>query len=146
MAYIYIMTQKIKTTDLFNADLGDNFAIAQKLRDIRDQANTFVDFADRIISEDGEHAKLYAEQVAECLKNLAWLAELGLQQMIEVNGKPQSNGIQILLKDLPESKEVKYETCDICAEPDDSVVTFQLGEYGHESICEDCREDLLEKL
>jgi len=43
-------------------------------------------------------------------------------------------------------QEETHETCDICAEPDESVVTFQLGEYGHESICEDCREDLLEKL
>ena len=43
-------------------------------------------------------------------------------------------------------QEETHETCDICAEPDESVVTFQLDEYGHESICEDCREDLLEKL
>ena len=42
--------------------------------------------------------------------------------------------------------EVKYERCDICDEPDESVVTTQLGDYGHESICEDCREDLLEKV
>jgi len=37
------------------------------------------------------------------------------------------------------------EHCDEC-NTTENVSTVQLGEFGHESLCEDCREDLLEKV
>jgi hypothetical protein len=132
MAYIYIMTiekfqNPIEIVDLFDAKLSQgNFAVAQKLIDIRVQSMCIAKQADNKLTEDGEFAKVYAESIAKWLVEIACVANQALEQAVEENRK--------------------FETCDICDEPDQSVVTLQLGDYGHESICEDCREDLLEKL
>lgn len=37
------------------------------------------------------------------------------------------------------------DSCDEC-NTTENVSTIQLGEFGHESLCEDCREDLLERV
>ena len=52
----------------------------------------------------------------------------------------QSNWIVIR-----DNSDLLPESCDIC-DTTENVSTFQLGTFGHESLCEDCREDLLEKV
>ena len=46
---------------------------------------------------------------------------------------------------IRDNADLHSESCDIC-DRTENVSTFQLGDFGHESLCEDCREDLLEKV
>ena len=45
----------------------------------------------------------------------------------------------------PVSITSMVETCDECGTIE-NVSTIQCGDFGHESLCEDCREELLEKI
>jgi len=70
---------------LFDAHLGDNFAVAQRLLDIRIEANSIAKMAEKAIKQDGEFAKLYAETIGEWVANIASIAEKALAKSVEVN-------------------------------------------------------------
>ena len=71
--------------DLFDAHLGENFAVAQRLLDIRIEANSIAEMARKRVSEDGEFAKLYADSIGEWVANIASIAEKALAKSVEVN-------------------------------------------------------------
>jgi hypothetical protein len=68
------MKEKIDIVDLLNARLGDNFKVGDKLLDIRMNATSIANMAQKQVDEDGEFAKVYAESIAEWLEQLANLA------------------------------------------------------------------------
>ena len=81
------MKEKIGITELFQARLGDNFEVGQRLLDIRRQAESIARFADKAVQEDGEFAKVYAESIADWLESIAVVAELAVAKVVEVKGK-----------------------------------------------------------
>ena len=46
---------------------------------------------------------------------------------------------------IRDNADLHLESCDLC-DTTENVSTWQLGSFGHESLCENCREDLLEKI
>ena len=76
----------IQTHDLFGSkmDVG-NFAVAQKLINIRVQAMSIAKQADDKLTEDGEFAKVYAESIANWLVEIACVANQALEQVVMVN-------------------------------------------------------------
>jgi len=68
------MNEKIGLTELFKARLGDNFEVGQRLVDIRIEARSMAKYAEKQVAENGEFAKLYAEQVADLLNDIASVA------------------------------------------------------------------------
>lgn len=82
------MENKTTLGDLFNAQLGDNFAVGDKLRDIALECNSLAKFADQKVEEDGVFATIYAEHYASDLRRFATLAEEAVALLV-ANGKAQ---------------------------------------------------------
>ena len=68
------MNKKIGLTELFNAQLGDNFDVGYKLVDIGINADSLAKYAEKLVTQEGEFAKVYADQYAEGLRRLSALA------------------------------------------------------------------------
>jgi len=77
----------IEMIDLFKAQLGDNFEVAQKLLSIRVNAESIARFADKAVEEDGEFAKVYAESIADWLLEIACVANQAIEKVVAVNKK-----------------------------------------------------------
>ena len=82
------MKNKITLGDLFNAQLGDNFAVGDKLRDIALECNSLAKFADEKVEQDGDCAKVYATHYASDLRRFAKLAEEAVALLV-ANGNAQ---------------------------------------------------------
>ena len=80
-----MMKEKIELGELFKAHLGENFAVAQSLLEIRMNAESIERFAHKKVEEDGEFAKVYAETISDWLAELAKSAEVALKKVVEVN-------------------------------------------------------------
>lgn len=82
------MELKNRTTlgDLFNAQLGNNFVVGDKLRDVVTEARAKASWADDKVGEDGEMAKVYAEHYSEDLQKLANKVEKALAILV-ANGQ-----------------------------------------------------------
>ena len=77
----------IEKIDIFEAQLGDNFVVAQRLLDIRQQAESIARMADKKVEEDGEFAKLYAKTIADWMLDIACVANQAVEVVVAVNGK-----------------------------------------------------------
>lgn len=82
------MKNKITLGDLFNAQLGDNFAVGDKLRDISLECNSLAKVADEQVERNGVMVKVYAEHYAQDLRRFAKLAEEALALLV-ANGNAQ---------------------------------------------------------
>ena len=72
------MPKKITLCDLLQAGLGENYMVASRLLDIRNQANNIASVAEGKMQDDGEYAKLHASNIQNWLKDIATTAELAL--------------------------------------------------------------------
>jgi hypothetical protein len=79
------MKEKIGLSTLIASHLGDNFEVAQRLLDIRIEANSIAELAQKRVDEDGDLAHMYAESIGNWLANITSVAELALAKVIEVN-------------------------------------------------------------
>ena len=79
------MKEKIELKELFASHLGENFDVAQKLLEIRKEAESIARFADKRVAEDGEFAKVFAETISEWLGRIAKDAEIGLCLVVGLN-------------------------------------------------------------
>jgi hypothetical protein len=81
------MENKTTLGDLFNAQLGDNFAVGDKLRDIVTATTAFAKYADNKVAKDGL-ATIYAEHYSADMKKIAKLAETAVAILV-ANGKKE---------------------------------------------------------
>ena len=77
------MTKKIGIVELIQARLGDNFEVGQRLVDIRTNAKSMASLAESKVAEDGEFAKLFAEQVADMMRGIASVADLAVEKLVK---------------------------------------------------------------
>jgi len=77
------MTRKIGIVELIKARLGENFEVGQRLVDIRTNAKSMASLAETKVAEDGEFAKLYAEQVADMMRDIASVADLAVEKLVK---------------------------------------------------------------
>ena len=77
------MKEKITTTDLFNARLGENFRVGDSLVDIRINAECLARFCKSEIEENGVFAKVYADVMAKRFAELATMAEKAVAQLVD---------------------------------------------------------------
>jgi hypothetical protein len=82
------MDNKTTFGDILNAQLGDNFAVGDKLRDIVTATTSFAKYADNKAAKDGL-ATIYAEHYSEDMKKIAKLAETALAILV-ANGKKRN--------------------------------------------------------
>ena len=82
------MENKTTLGDLFNAQLGKNFAVGDTLRDIVTQATSLANWADEKVGDDGDFAKVYAEHYSQDMRKLAKLAEKAVALLV-ANGYAQ---------------------------------------------------------
>ena len=83
---------EITLGDLFNAQLGDNFVVGDKLRDIVRLATNLANWADDKVDIDGDgFAKVYAEHYSQDMRKIAALAEKAVAVLV-ANGKVQTKG------------------------------------------------------
>jgi hypothetical protein len=82
---IMVVMNETKTTlgDIFHAQLGVNFGVADKLRDLRLTAEGLSNYCKGEVEKDGDFAKVYADQIAERFDELAQLAEVALSTLLE---------------------------------------------------------------
>ena len=77
------MTRKIGIVELVKARLGENFEVGQRLVDIRTNAKSMAWLAESKVAEDGEFAKLFAEQVAAMMNDIASVADLAVEKLVK---------------------------------------------------------------
>ena len=77
------MTRKIGIVELVKARLGENFEVGQRLVDIRTNAKSMANLAEAKVAEDGEFAKVYAEQVADMMSDIASIADLAVEKLVK---------------------------------------------------------------
>jgi hypothetical protein len=79
---------KNRTTlgDLFNAQLGDNFAVGDKLRDIVTATTALAKYADNKVGKDSS-ATIYAEHYSADMKKIAKLAESAVALLVANQNK-----------------------------------------------------------
>ena len=77
------MTRKIGIVELVKARLGENFEVGQRLVDIRTNAKSMASLAKSKVAEDGEFAKVYAEQVADMMNDIARVADLAVEKLVK---------------------------------------------------------------
>jgi|TARA_R110000824_G_scaffold25266_3_gene88149 hypothetical protein len=77
------MTRKIGIVELVKAQLGENFEVGQRLVDIRTNAISMAKLAKSKVDEDGEFAKVYAEQVANMMNDIASVADLAVEKLVK---------------------------------------------------------------
>lgn len=82
------MKKRTTLGDLFNAQLGENFGVGDKLRDIVAEATSLANWADEKVEQDGGMAKVYAEHYSQDLRKLAKLAEKAVALLV-ANGNAQ---------------------------------------------------------
>ena len=85
------MENKTTLGDLFNAQLGENFAVGDKLRDIALECNSLAKFADEKVEQDGDCAKVYATHYASDLRRFAKLAEEAVALLVANGNAQQEN-------------------------------------------------------
>ena len=76
------MTKKIGIVELYKAELGDNFGVGQRLVDIRRNARSMASLAESKVAKEGEFAKLYAEQVADMMNDIASVADNAVEELV----------------------------------------------------------------
>ena len=76
------MNKKIGIVELIEARLGDNFEVGQRLVDIRTSARSMAWLAESKVAEDGEFAKLFAEQVADMMNDIASVADNAVEKLV----------------------------------------------------------------
>ena len=84
------MKNEINLTDLFQARLGDNLIVGDKLLDIRREASSIAHMAQNAVDADGEFAKVYAESIAEWMGKIAQQANDAVALLIENQKKEDS--------------------------------------------------------
>lgn len=82
------MDNKTTLGDLFNAQLGENFAVGDTLRDIVIEATSSAKWAEGKVDDDGGLAKVYASHYAEDMRKLAGRAEKAVALLV-ANGNAQ---------------------------------------------------------
>ena len=87
----YIMTIKknqLEISDFFGQNLSQgNFALAQRILRIRDQAESIHEVATNRVNEDGEFAKLFAESITEWVGEILTDANATLNAHLDTNSK-----------------------------------------------------------
>ncbi len=81
------MENKTTLGDLFNAQLGDNFAVGDKLRDIVTATDALLKYADNKVAKD-TFATIYASHYADDMKKIRDLAEKAVALLV-ANGNAQ---------------------------------------------------------
>lgn len=80
--------QKLSISDFFGQNLSQgNFALAQRILRIRDQAESIHAVATNRVNEDGEFAKLFAESITEWVGEILTDANETLNAHLDANGK-----------------------------------------------------------
>ena len=82
------MENKTTLGDLFNAQLGENFGVGDKLRDIALECTSLAKFAEEKVERNGVMAKVYAEHYAKDLRRFAKLAEEAVALLV-ANGNAE---------------------------------------------------------
>jgi hypothetical protein len=82
------MENKTTLGDLFEAQLGENFAVGDTLRDIVIEATSSAKWAEAKVDDDGGLAKVYASHYAEDMRKLARRAEEAVALLV-ANGKKE---------------------------------------------------------
>ena len=83
------MKKKTSLGDLFNAHLGDNFAVGDKLRDIVTACDALAKYADNKVARDG-FATIYAEHYSADMKKIAKKAEDAVALLV-ANARKEAN-------------------------------------------------------
>jgi len=85
------MQNKTTLGDLFNAQLGDNFAVGDKLRDIVTATDALIRYADNKSAKDG-FATIYASHYSDDMKKIRDLAEKAVSLLVANGNAQQKKG------------------------------------------------------
>ena len=134
------MKEKITLTDAFNAQLGENLKVADKIVDIRNLADSLEKFCNDEVESDGVFAKVFADQMAERFAELSKLADKAV--FLLVNSPLEDKFFKL----QSDEEFLGERNCDHCEE------TFPESELANGDredpdflLCGDCSSDLQAK-